>query len=297
MQRCRAVDNRGAGIWYDIGNEQAEVSHCYIADNDEAGIFYEISYSLHAHDNLIVNNANHGESRAAPGAAAGSPSPPRRTASWRTTRWSATGTGSPSASRAAHPAHRRRRAADSERNHIIRNNLVACSRLQRGALDGHHILRPASGGHDKNDPIFEDPKTLNFRFENNLLFPLPGRPNYLYGCAWRPKSKRANTAAEFTAASGIADTSRVADPRFTDLLAHDFRLLPDSPATQAGRGRAGPRADSSALGAPERSDRPRWAGRHKVNRRVGRWSGVPQEPQVLPKRRRSKESPERVPAP
>ncbi|MFM2095738.1 MAG: hypothetical protein RIS70_2862, partial [Planctomycetota bacterium] len=55
LQRCRAVDNRGPGIWYDIGNEKAEVAHCYIADNDEAGIFYEISFGLHAHDNLIVN--------------------------------------------------------------------------------------------------------------------------------------------------------------------------------------------------------------------------------------------------
>jgi hypothetical protein len=58
---CRAVNNRGVGIWFDIGNEQCEVKNCYIADNDEAGIFYEISYGLHAHDNLIVNNANNGE--------------------------------------------------------------------------------------------------------------------------------------------------------------------------------------------------------------------------------------------
>ena len=59
---CRAIDNRGVGIWFDIGNEQSEVKNCTIADNDEAGIFYEISYGLHAHDNLIVNNANNGES-------------------------------------------------------------------------------------------------------------------------------------------------------------------------------------------------------------------------------------------
>jgi hypothetical protein len=95
---------------------------------------------------------------------------------------------------------------------------------------------PHPKGHDKNDPIFEDPKTLNFRFENNLLFPLPGHTNYLYGCAWRPKSKPANTAAEFTAISGIGDSSNVGDPRFTDAIAHDFRLPPDSPASSLGVG-------------------------------------------------------------
>ncbi len=28
MDRCRAVDNRGVGIWYDIGNEKSELSYC-----------------------------------------------------------------------------------------------------------------------------------------------------------------------------------------------------------------------------------------------------------------------------
>ena len=62
FDRCRSVDNRGTGIWFDIGNEESEVRNCYIADNDEAGIFYEISYGLHALDNTIINNANNGES-------------------------------------------------------------------------------------------------------------------------------------------------------------------------------------------------------------------------------------------
>ncbi len=35
MIRCRAEDNRGPGIWYDIGNEKSEVAHCFIAGNDD----------------------------------------------------------------------------------------------------------------------------------------------------------------------------------------------------------------------------------------------------------------------
>ena len=50
------VENRGSGVWFDIGNEDCVVRNCLIADNEDAGIFYEISYGLHAHDNVIVGN-------------------------------------------------------------------------------------------------------------------------------------------------------------------------------------------------------------------------------------------------
>jgi hypothetical protein len=50
------AENRGNGIWFDIGNEDCEVHNCLIARNENAGIFYEISYGLHAHDNVILGN-------------------------------------------------------------------------------------------------------------------------------------------------------------------------------------------------------------------------------------------------
>ena len=56
LDHCRILENRGAGVWFDIGNEDAEVSRCLIADNEDAGIFSEISFGLHAHDNVIVGN-------------------------------------------------------------------------------------------------------------------------------------------------------------------------------------------------------------------------------------------------
>ena len=56
LDHCRILENRGAGVWFDIGNEGAEVRRCLIADNEDAGIFYEISFGLHAHDNVIVGN-------------------------------------------------------------------------------------------------------------------------------------------------------------------------------------------------------------------------------------------------
>jgi hypothetical protein len=56
LEKSIFVENRGNGIWFDIGNEDCTVRNCLIASNEDAGIFYEISYGLHAHDNVIVNN-------------------------------------------------------------------------------------------------------------------------------------------------------------------------------------------------------------------------------------------------
>ena len=56
LERSRFVRNRGNGIWFDIGNTNCTVRQCLIAENEDAGIFYEISFSLHAHDNVIVGN-------------------------------------------------------------------------------------------------------------------------------------------------------------------------------------------------------------------------------------------------
>jgi hypothetical protein len=56
IERSTFVENRGTGIWFDIGNEDCTVRNCLIADNEDGGIFYEISRGLKAHDNVIVGN-------------------------------------------------------------------------------------------------------------------------------------------------------------------------------------------------------------------------------------------------
>jgi parallel beta-helix repeat protein len=238
MLGCRVVDNRGPGIWYDIGNEQAEVGHCYVADNDEAGLFYEISYSLHAHDNLVVNNANCGVK---PGRAWGNggitlSSSEDCLVEHNTLVGNRDGITFREQNRST-PRIGGGEQRIMNRNHVIRNNVIAFSPAYNVAfwLDTT-FFGPHPGGHDRNDPIFEDPRTLNFRFENNFLAALPGQANYLFGCPWRPKSKTAQTPAEFSALAGIADSSQVGDPGFADVLAHDFRLLPDSPAGKLGVG-------------------------------------------------------------
>ncbi|MDH7571857.1 MAG: right-handed parallel beta-helix repeat-containing protein, partial [Armatimonadota bacterium] len=239
FDRCRCVGNLGVGIWYDIGNEQAEVKHCYIAHNHEAGIFYEISYSLHAHDNLIVNNANESENLGGAWSAAGITlsSSEECVVEYNTLVGNRDGITFREQNRDTPRIDGPRSVRVFNRNHLIRNNVVAHSQAWNiGFWMDTNFFGPHPGGGDANRPLFEDPKTLNIRLQNNLLYPLPGRPNYLYGCPWRPKSRVLENPVAFTEASGIADTSRVAEPRFVDVLAGDFRLQADSPALPMGAG-------------------------------------------------------------
>ena len=56
IENSRFTNNRGIGLWFDIGNENCTVANCLIADNEDAGLFYEISYGLRARDNVIIGN-------------------------------------------------------------------------------------------------------------------------------------------------------------------------------------------------------------------------------------------------
>jgi parallel beta-helix repeat protein len=243
---CRAVDNRGPGIWYDIGNEKAEVKNCFIEGNDEAGIFYEISYGLHAHNNLIVNNANRGE---APGGAWGMggvtlSSSENCVVENNTFAFNRDGLALREHERTTPRINDRPGAAEVRifnRNHLVRNNVIAYSQAFNIALwMDTTFFGPHPSGGDNNKPASEDPRTLNLRFENNLLAALPGRPNYLYGASWRSKSRQPDTPAAFAQTSGldVSGSRAVSDPGFRDARAGDFSLSPTSPARAVG---AGPR--------------------------------------------------------
>ncbi len=236
FDRCRVMDNRGCGIWYDIGNEKAEVKNCVIADNDESGIFYEISYGLHAHDNLITNNANAREEAGGGWGMSGITlsSSEGCVLENNTLVGNRDGIAFREQERSTPRIDQPNRSVRVlNRNHRIRNNLVAYSQAFNVAfwMDVNFFGPHPSGG-DADKPVTEDPRTLDLRFENNLLWPLPGRPNYLYGASWRPRSRTFDSPADFAQGSGIQCTDRVADPRFRDVTAGDFRLLPGSPARE-----------------------------------------------------------------
>ncbi len=233
---CRVVDNHGSGIWYDIGNEEAEVQGCTIVGNDEAGIFYEISYGLHAHDNLIVGNGLRGESVGGAWGLGGITlsSSEGCVVEHNTLVGNRDGIALRKQHRTTPRIDQEQGAAEvaiRNRDHVLRSNVVAYSQQDNVAFwMDTTFFGPHPGGGDADEPPSEDPRTLDIRLEDNLLFALPGRPNYLYGVPWRPRSETFDTPEAFAAGTGIADTSRVGDPRFADVLAGDYRLRPDSPA-------------------------------------------------------------------
>ncbi|MGE5612542.1 MAG: right-handed parallel beta-helix repeat-containing protein [Bacillota bacterium] len=233
FDRCRVMDNRGCGIWYDIGNEKAEVKNCFIADNDESGIFYEISYGLHAHDNLIVNNANRSEHVAGAWGTGGITlsSSEDCVIEHNTLVSNRDGIAFREQDRSTPRIDGPRSVRILNRNHVIRNNVVAYSQAYNMAFwMDTNFFGPHPGGGDANRPVFENPGTLGIRLENNLLWPIAGRTNYLYGAPWRPKSKQFQTPSDFAQATGVPDTSRVGDPLFKDVAAGDYRLQSNSPA-------------------------------------------------------------------
>jgi parallel beta-helix repeat protein len=239
---CRSMDNRGTGLWFDIGNEQSEVENCTIGGNDEAGIFYEISYGLHAHNNLIVNNANNGESVGGSWGSAGITlsSSEDCVIEHNILIGNRDGIDLREQDRTTPRIDAPNGAQEvriQNKNHLIRANIVAYSQAYNiGFWLDTTFFGPHPSGGDKNSPISADPQTLHIRLADNLLWPLPGKSNSLYGVPWRPRSKEGKTPADFTAISGIPDTSQVADPRFVDVEAGDYHLLPGSPAAALAAG-------------------------------------------------------------
>lgn len=53
---CRFIENRGTGLWFDLGDEDSDVHNCLFDSNEDSGLFYEISFGLHFHDNVVVGN-------------------------------------------------------------------------------------------------------------------------------------------------------------------------------------------------------------------------------------------------
>jgi hypothetical protein len=56
IEKSRFEDNRGVGLWFDIGLENTTVRNCLFANNENVGLFYEIAYGMHAHDNVVIGN-------------------------------------------------------------------------------------------------------------------------------------------------------------------------------------------------------------------------------------------------
>jgi hypothetical protein len=250
LENSTFTENRGNGIWFDIGNEDCEVRNCLIACNENAGIFYEISYGLHAHDNVILGNG-FAFTPGAWGAAAGISisSSPFCTVErnlilgnkegfnfreqFRTTRRIDGGT-------------------EPVWNHdeVIRNNILAYNRdaqvwgwfdipderhWPRSMQTGQTARRlPDDGSKDSpSQPTGLSLEVLRFTFESNLYWPGAGQDLFHWGVAWKKHKKYENLDAVQKELS-LEQNSVVSEFHVQNYSALDLRVPADSPAIRMG---------------------------------------------------------------
>jgi nitrous oxidase accessory protein NosD len=263
IRASRFEENRGVGIWFDIGNEDSVVENCLIADNEDAGIFYEISYGLTARDNVIVGNGLAYSSGAwgADGGIALSSSPgctiernllignkegfQFREQGRTTPRLNADGTV---------------KKGDEERvwNHdqIIRSNVFAYNReaqswgwfdiaderhwprtLQQNTPETQKAAQDFAAAYNAKDSRGE-PKglsleNLNIRFSNNFYARDAGSGLFHWGTSWKRHKKYANLAEVQKELK--LETGSVEGPfAMRDYLTRDFRLPASSPVWKLG---------------------------------------------------------------
>ena len=259
LEKSIFADNRGSGIWFDIGNENPTVRNCLIANNEGSGIFYEISYGLHAHDNVILGNgfeAGAG-SWGGDGAIALSSSPGctiernllvgnhegfQFREQWRST---------------PRVGHARKAPEEPVWNHdqIIRNNVMAYNdkwqvggwfdvpdqrylplalKRQLPAQDAKLSASKARAKAAQNQPRNLSLETLNIKFQSNVYACNPGEGLILWGAAWQRGRRQFSAVRPWQLEMKIDGGSLEGPVVFADLTKLDLRLAADSPAIKLG---------------------------------------------------------------
>ena len=248
IEHSRFVDNRGIGLWFDIGNENCVVRNCLFAGNEASGIFYEISYGLRAHDNVLIGNGfgNYPGDWGSNGAITLSSSPNctiernlmianREGFQFREQR------------RTTPRIDDRRERPVWNHDNVIRNNVIAYNRDAQTAgcfdvLDQRHwprAMRKKTPGRKRKKPRPGMPadlslEKLNLTLRNNLYFATPGQGLFRWGTTWRRHKLYADPSAIRRELS-LEQASRVAEPGFAaGILVRDLRVPADSPAVTMG---------------------------------------------------------------
>lgn len=234
LEHSTFVENRGNGIWFDIGNQDCIVRNCLIAHNEDAGIFYEISYALHAHDNVIVGNGL-ADSPGAWGAAAGISlsSSPGCTIERNLLIGNKEGFNFREQTRSTP-----RIAGGSEPvwNHdqIVRHNVLAHNRDAQvwgwfDIADERHWPK-AMQSEQAGALSLEE---LHLTFENNLYCPAGGQGLFHWGVTWK-RHKKYRTLDEVRTELGLGQGSRVAEFSVADYFGLDLRVPTGSKAIAMG---------------------------------------------------------------
>jgi hypothetical protein len=241
LENSTFVENRGNGIWFDIGNEDCTVRNCLIAHNENAGIFYEISYGLHAHDNVIIDNG-FAFSPGAWGAAAGislSSSP-----GCLIERNLLIGNKEGFNFREQTRSTPRIGGGDSEPvwNHdqVVRHNVFALNRDAQlwgwfDIPDQRHWPKAMQSEKSTDQAAAEGPSLEDLRLAlgPNLYGSGPGQGLFNWGVTWKRHKKYGNLA-DVQEELSLAKGSQVQAFGVHDYATLDFRVPADSPALQMG---------------------------------------------------------------
>jgi hypothetical protein len=227
------VENRGNGIWFDIGNEDCTVRNCLIASNEDAGIFYEISYGLHAHDNVIVANGL-ADTPGAWGASAGISisSSPDCVVERNLLVGNKEGFNFREQNRSTPRIDNRKGEPVWNHDEVVRNNVIAYNRDAQtwGWFDvSDDRLWPAASGDSSAGGLSLEKLKLAFR--DNLYFAGPDAGLFNWGVTWK-KNKRYQSLEQVRQELGLEQGSKLAEPAFSDPSALDFRVPADSPAVK-----------------------------------------------------------------
>jgi hypothetical protein len=233
LENSTFVENRGNGIWFDIGNEECTVRNCLIAFNEDAGIFYEISYGLHAHDNVIVGNGLAG-TPGAWGASAGISisSSPNCLIERNLLVGNKEGFNFREQDRSTPRIDNRKGEPVWNHDHVVRNNVIALNRDTQtwgwfDISDDRHW--PSQGGEGNVNGLSLE--KLNLTLRNNLYFAGPGAELFNWGVTWK-KNKRYQNLEQVREELGLEQGSELTDFAINDFSALDFRVPADSPAVK-----------------------------------------------------------------
>jgi hypothetical protein len=235
LENSTFVENRGNGIWFDIGNEDCTVHNCLIAFNEDAGIFYEISYGLHAHDNVIVGNGL-ADTSSAWGANAGISisSSPDCLVERNLLVGNKEGFSFREQNRSTPRIDNRKGEPVWNHDNIVRNNVIALNRDAQtwgwfDISDDRHWPSQDSDGNTDGLSL----EKLKLTLRENLYFAAPGAELFNWGVTWK-KNKRYQSLEQVQEELGLEQDSKLAEFAVNDFSAMDFRVPADSPAVKMG---------------------------------------------------------------
>lgn len=259
FRRCVFRRNGGPGLWFDIDVRNVLVTECVFQENEGAGLFVEISRNIQALHNLALGNATgvvgHNDDWSAGGLTLAESE--NCILAYNTCVGNKDGITFREQGPRPLNTDGQGDILFHDMGDIVVGNVCALNQgYQLGlwydnAFFGWH---PAEKEKYKTAAAYDaylktipekvyDPTQQGHIIDRNLYFGAAGKPLFLYGTPWRPKSQTFSDLPAFSAKTGFDTRSLVADPAFVNAAALNYQFKPSSPARAQQLGWAGAPTD------------------------------------------------------